>query len=55
MSTKRLLYLDQIRAVIVALVIALHVPSAFGGMGWMGAHIPVEGTVGPEFGGFFRW
>jgi len=54
MPLKRSLYLDQIKAVIVALVIALHVPLAFGDMGWIGAHIPVEGT-GPAFGGFFRW
>ena len=54
-SLKRSLYLDQIKAVMVALVIAIHVPFTFSGMGWMGAHIPVEGTVGPAFGGFFRW
>ena len=54
-SLKRSLYLDQIKAVMVALVIAIHVPFTFSGMGWMGAHIPVEGIVGPAFGGFFRW
>ena len=55
MHTKRSCYLDQIKAVIVALVIALHVPMAFGGMGWIGVRIPVEGAVGPVFGGFFAW
>ena len=54
MLLKRSLYLDQIKALIVALVIALHVPLAFGDMGWIGAHISVKGT-GPAFGGFFRW
>jgi len=53
MHTKRSCYLDQIKAVIVALVIALHVPMAFGGMGWIGVRIPVEGAVGPVFGVFF--
>ena len=55
MPLKRSLYLDQIKAVMVALVIAIHVPFTFTDMGWMGAHIPIEGTVGPAFGGFFRW
>ena len=55
MPLKRSLYLDQIKAVMVTLVIAIHVPFTFSGMGWMGAYIPIEGTVGPEFGGFFRW
>ena len=55
MSLKRSFYLDQIRAVIVALVIALHVPMAFWDISWIGVLIPVEGTVGPFFLGFFRW
>ena len=55
MPLKRSLYLDQIKAVMVALVIAIHVPFTFSDMGWMGARIPIEGTVGPVFGGFFRW
>ena len=54
MPLKRSLYLDQIKAVIVALVIALHVPIAFS-VGWIGVWIPVEGIVGPFFTGFFRW
>ena len=55
MPLKRSLYLDQIKAVVVALVIALHVPLAFGDFGWIGVRIPVEETAGPVFGGFFRW
>jgi hypothetical protein len=51
---KRVLYLDQIKALIVALVIALHVPIAFG-YGWFGTRIPVEESVGPFFKGFFLW
>ena len=56
MPFKRTLYLDQIKAVVVALVIALHVPMAFGGgWGWLGVHIPIEGTVGPFFKAFVPW
>lgn len=54
MHLKRSQYLDQVKAVIVALVIAVHVPMAFS-VGWIGVHIPVEGTVGPVFKGFFAW
>jgi fucose 4-O-acetylase-like acetyltransferase len=56
MALRRSLYLDQIKAVVVALVIALHVPMAFGeGIGWLGVRIPVEESVGPFFKGFFAW
>ncbi len=55
MPLKRSLYLDQIKAVIVALVIALHVPMAFGDISWIGVCIPVEESVGPFFKGFFLW
>lgn len=55
MSRQRTLYLDQIKAFIVALVIAIHVPLAFSEYGWIGVHIPIEGKVGPAFEGFFRW
>ena len=55
MPLKRSLYLDQIKAVIVALVIAIHVPMAFFDIGWIGVRVPVEGSVGPFFTGFFRW
>ena len=55
MSVERSLYLDQIKAVIVALVIAIHVPMAFGDISWIGVRVPVEGVVGPFFKGFFGW
>ena len=55
MPLKRSLYLDQIKAVIVALVIAIHVPMAFFDIGWIGVRVPVEGSLGPFFTGFFRW
>ena len=51
MSLKRSLYLDQIKAVVVALVIAIHAPMAFS-IDWFGVHIPVEQSVGPFFKGF---
>ena len=54
MSLKRSLYLDQIKAVVVALVIAIHVPIAFS-VDWFGVHIPVEQSIGPFFKGFFAW
>ena len=56
MSTaKRALYLDQIRAIVVAFVIAIHVPMAFGGIGWSGVRIPVEESISSFTIGFFRW
>ena len=55
MSHQRLLYLDQIKAVMVALVIALHVPVAFFPTGWSGVRVPIEGVVGAGFIGFFNW
>ena len=55
MSLKRSLYLDQIKALVVALVIAIHVPMAFGDSSWSGVRIPVEDSVGPLFKGFFPW
>lgn len=55
MAHQRLLYLDQIKAVMVALVIALHVPVAFFPTGWSGVRIPIEGLVGAGFIGFFNW
>ena len=54
-SHQRLLYLDHIKAVMVALVIALHVPVAFFLTGWSGVRIPIEGVVGAGFIGFFNW
>ena len=54
-STKqRVLFFDQIRALMIALVIAVHVPMAFG-MSWMGVRIPLEATASPFFGGVAIW
>ena len=39
---KRVLFFDQIKALMVALVIIVHVPPAFSGMGWHGVRIPIE-------------
>ena len=53
-TKKRSLYLDQIKALIVALVIALHVPMVFG-MGWYGIRIAGIIESDPLFAGFFHW
>ena len=54
-STKqRVLFFDQIRALMIALVIAVHVPMAFG-ISWMGVRIPIEGAAVPFFGGISIW
>lgn len=49
-NKKRALYVDQIKALMVALVIAVHVvPMAFTS-GWMGVRVPPEGSADPFFG-----
>ena len=53
-TRKRALYIDQIRALMVALVIAIHVPAAFT-VGWFGVRIPVEESVSAFTKGFFSW
>ena len=53
-TTKRVLFFDQIRALMIALVIVVHVSMAFG-TSWMGVRIPVEGTAVPLFGGISIW
>ena len=53
-TNKRVLFFDQIRALMIALVIAVHVPMAFG-ISWMGVRIPIEGTSVPFFGGISIW
>lgn len=53
-AKKRVLFFDQIKALMIALVIATHVPFAFGG-GWMGVRIPMEGISDPLFGAFYGW
>ena len=58
-TNKRVLFFDQIKALMIALVIAVHVPMAFGDQGWwMGLRIPLEGTSDPLFEvtrGFFGY
>ena len=44
-SKKRVLFIDQIKAIMIALVIAIHVPFAFGDGGWIGARVLVDGPV----------
>ena len=53
-SQTRSLYLDQIKAVVVTFVIALHVPMAFG-MGWFGIRLSGLIESDPLFKGFFTW
>lgn len=49
-NKKRALYVDQIKALMVALVIAVHVvPMAFTS-GWMSVRVPLEGSADPFFG-----
>jgi len=49
-TPKRVLYFDQIRALMIALVIAVHVPMAFSDGGWLGVKIPIVGSDDPFFG-----
>jgi hypothetical protein len=57
-TTKRVLFFDQIRALMIALVIAVHVfPLAFTS-GWFGVRIPTAGSADALFGvagGFFLY
>ena len=54
-TKKRVLFFDQIKALMIALVIAVHVPMAFGGISWMGVRIPIEGVSDPLFGTAYRF
>lgn len=58
-TKKRVLFFDQIKALMIALVIAVHAPMAFGDKGWwMGLRIPLEGNSDPLFEvtrGFFGY
>ena len=58
-SSDRVLFFDQIKALMIGLVIAVHVPMAFGDKGWwLGLRIPLEGTSDPLFEvarGFFGY
>ena len=57
-SNKRVLFFDQIRALMIALVIAMHVvPLAFTS-GWIGVRVPTTGSPDAFFGvagGFFAY
>ena len=48
-TMKRVLFFDQIKALMIALVIGSHVPIAFG-FNWSGVRIPIEGGSDPLFG-----
>ena len=49
-TNKRVLFFDQIRALMIALVIAIHVvPLAFTS-GWIGVRIPTTGSPDAFFG-----
>ena len=51
---KRVLFFDQIKALMIALVIAVHVLLTFVGS-FMGVHISTSGSSHPVFGGFAVW
>ena len=53
-TKKRVLFFDQIKALMIALVIAVHVPLAFYG-NWMGVRIPMEGISDPLFATAYRF
>ena len=48
-TQKRVLFFDQIKALMIALVIATHALMAFL-INWMGVRIPIEGSSDPLFG-----
>ena len=52
-TNKRVLFFDQIKALMIALVISVHVLLAFGDLGWIGVHIP-WGATDPFFS-CIRW
>jgi len=55
-SKKRLLFIDQIKAVMIALVIAIHVLFAMIIPGvWFGIRIPSDGSAHPLFAGISAW
>ena len=53
-TKKRVLFFDQIKALMIALVIAVHVPMAFS-VSWMGVRIPMEGVYDPLFNTAYRF
>ena len=48
-TNKRVLFFDQIKALMIALVISVHVLLAFGDLGWIGVHVPGGGPADPFF------
>lgn len=54
-TKKRVLCFDQIRALMIALVIAVHVTMAFGDIGWYGVKVPIDRTTSTLFGGVSIW
>ena len=53
-TAKRVLFFDQIKALMIALVIAVHVFLAFLG-DWIGVHIAISGSPHPFFVGVAVW
>ena len=53
-NNKRVLFFDQIKALMVALVIVVHVLFALL-FGWYRVHIPREGSSDPLFGVVAGW
>ena len=51
---KRVLFFDQIKALMIALVIAVHILLTFIGS-FMGVHIPIGESPHPVFGGLAAW
>ena len=55
-TTQRVLFFDQIKALMIALVIAVHFLGAFlSDWGWMGVHISAGGSPHPFFSGVAIW
>ena len=55
-TKKRVLFIDQIKALMIALVIAAHVLLALLLPGaWFGIHIPSDGSTHPFFVGASSW
>ena len=55
-AKKRVLFFDQIKALMIALVIVQHVLLAILVPGaWFGVHIPIDGSTHPAFTGVSSW
>ena len=53
-TKKRVLFIDQIKALMIALVIAVHVTMVFS-FGWNGVYIPIDEALHPFFAGVVVW